>query len=235
VRTKGIIPALAAAAGISALAALSACAGAKAPAAGGEVEGRRFSLSLVPGPEYETTTRRLLFSLPIYPQVASWIETPRGEYVGTIYVTAKGARKAWVSAPKGGRPEALPVWTRLTATSRGRADAVSGPTPAGETKRSSGLAAGLKDGRYVVKLEVNRSYDYNERFDAGTSGVAGQPSIVYECELEVGDAPSKATFKPIGTGSVDGSDGSIRPGLEGITTALRILDGAEISCGEAAL
>jgi hypothetical protein len=41
--------------------------------------------------------------------------------------------------------------------------------------------------------------------------------------------PSKAVFKPIGTGSLDGSDGQIRPALEGITTALHLLDSAEIS------
>jgi hypothetical protein len=45
----------------------------------------------------------------------------------------------------------------------------------------------------------------------------------------LGEGPSSAVFRPVGTGAVDGSDGEIRPGLEGITTALELLDSAEIS------
>jgi hypothetical protein len=216
-------------AGFIALYALDSCASGKNPNETAAIQGGRFTLNLVPGSSYKFHTWWFIFPVPIYPQVACWIETPQGEYLGTIYATAKGAKKAWVSAPAAGRPEALPVWFHLQEKGKAFADAVSGATPSGATKRDSSLADSLKMGTYIVKLEINRSYDYNDRYTRENSGVVGQPSLIYECELAVGSGPSKAVFKPIGTGSLDGSDGDIRPTLEGITTALHLLDSAEIS------
>ena len=216
-------------ASLVAMAALASCAGQKNPAEPLRVQGKRFSLRLVPGPEYKATSWWLIFPIPIYPQVACWIETPRGEYIDTLYVTAKGAKKTWVSAPAGGRPEALPVWSSLMSKQKASADTVSGATPSGVTTSDSPLAATLPNGKYIVKLEVNRSYDYNERYTRANSGVTGQPSLIYECAIDLGSGPSKAAFTPIGTGSVDGSDGDIRQGLEGITSALKLLESADIS------
>jgi hypothetical protein len=220
---------------VGALAALSvlvlslgaSCAGERRAAPKAGMGGMNdITLRLTPGPAYKFTSRWFIFPVAIYPQVACWLETPQGEYVDTLYVTAKGAERTWVSAPPGGRPEALPVWSHLP---KGKAaDAVSGPTPSGATTRSAALGASLQRGNYVVKLEVNRSYDYNERYTRDNSGVTGQPSLIYACELETGGAASSAVFKAIGTGAVDGSDGDIRQGLEGITTALQLLDSAEI-------
>jgi len=170
----------------------------------------------------------------IYPQVACWIETPQGNYLDTIYATAKSARKAWRAAPPEGRPEALPVWFHLLLARSAAADGISGATPSGITARDSALAAALPSGTYAVKLEVNRSYDYNENYTRANSGVNGQPSLIYECAIVVGEGPSKGVFEPVGKGSIDGSDGEIRPGLEGITTALQLLERAEISYDEGA-
>jgi hypothetical protein len=214
--------------------AFACCAGHRSPVETARIQGRRFTLHLVPGPEYEFATRWFIFSVPIYPQVACWIESPQGDYVDTIYVTAKGAGKTWVSAPPGGRPESLPVWFHLRKKRSAAVDTISGPTPRGDTTRDSGLAAALSSGTYVVKLEINRSYDYNDRYTRANSGVNGQPSLIYECRITVGEGPSQGIFEPIGTGSVDGSDGNVRPGLEGITTALKLLDSAAISYDEGA-
>lgn len=214
-----------------ATAALAACAGQNSPGGTSRAAGGRLSLHLVPGPAYKFTSRWLIFPIPIYPQVACWIETPEGEYVDTIYVTAKGAKNKWVSAPSIGRPEALPVWSHLRKERAAVADALSGATPSGATTRDTPLPESVPKGKYTVKLEVNRSYDYNETYTRENSGVTGQPSLIYECSIEVGDGPSKATFVPVGRGSVEGSDGDIRPGLEGITTALDLFSSAEISYG----
>ena len=230
-RVTSVITAIVAS--LIALASLASCAGeatkaAPAPATA-QVRGSRFSLRLEPGPSYKFMSSWLIFPMPIYPQVACWIETPGGDYVDTIYATAKGARKQWLSAPANGRPEALPVWFGIQQGRRATADAISGATPSGATMRDSSLAASLKAGTYVVKLEINRSYDYNERYTRANSGVAGQPSLVYACEIAVGSGSGKAVLAPVGTGAVDGSDGDIRPGLDGITTALQLLSVAEIS------
>jgi hypothetical protein len=213
------------------LLAFASCASGEKSVEATSQHGERLVLSLAPGSAYRQTIRWLIFPVTIYPQLACWLETPDGGYVGTVYVTAKAAKKSWVSAPPGGRPEALPVWSAIRGSEPPVTDAISGPTPSGATMRDSSLAGSLRPGTYIAKLEVNRSYDYNDRYTRDSSGVDGQPSLIYECELEIGAAPSKAVFKPIGTGSLDGSAGRIRAGLEGLTTALQLLEGAELSFG----
>jgi len=190
-----------------------------APAPGMAQSGPRFELELVPGPQYRSSTRWFIFTLPIYPQVACWVEDSLGRYIDTIYVTAKGESSAWISAPKEGRPEALPVWNHAKA---GPTDAVSAATSASGVLRGSDLAARLPAGRYAIMLETNRSYDFNDAYPRESAGVSGQPSIIYRAEIPVGEAESEAVFAALGTGSPDGADGRIREGLAGMTTALEL-------------
>jgi hypothetical protein len=189
----------------------------------------RFRLEITPGPDYESSTTILLFiKIPIYPQVACWIESTDGTFVDTLYVTTKGARGKYVAAPSAGRPEALPVWEHRHSADRVAIDGVSSATPASASVHDASPRASLPDGRYNVFLEVNRSYDYNARYTTANSGVNGQPSLVYKAEIDVGKGPVDAAFVPVGTGSPDGSDGGIRGNLDGITTALTLLSKATI-------
>ena len=183
--------------------------------------GGRFTLRAVPGPGYHASmTLLLFFKVPLYPQIACWLEAENGQFVQTVYVTHRGGRKDFYSAPSGGRPEALPVWYHR-AGERGTLDAVSSATSTSNVSASRPADAALPPGSYFVFLEVNRSYDYNQTWTRANSGVNGQPSVIYRAVLDVkpGTA-SRAELQPFGAGSVDGSDGEIRPGLDGITTAL---------------
>jgi len=191
------------------------------------LSGPRFELALTPGPRYRHTMGFLFIRLQSSPQIACWIETPEGKYMDTIYVTEKVARKSWFGAPAAGRPEALPVWTHAKAAGP-LSDAVSGATPGGSVQVQSALPARLSPGRYIVKLEINASFDYNERYTRANSGVNGQPSLVYSGGIDVGKGESSVDLTPLGTGSLDGSDGNIRPGVEGLTTALQMLQSARI-------
>ncbi|HTP57654.1 MAG TPA: hypothetical protein VMM82_01985, partial [Spirochaetia bacterium] len=98
----------------------------------------------------------------------------------------------------------------------------------GTFRVESAVSGDLPAGTYVVKLEINASFDYNARYPRSSSGVNGQPSLVYAGTLETGKGESAVDLEPVGTGSIDGSDGSIRPGMEGITTALQMLQSAHI-------
>ena len=130
-------------------------------------------------------------------------------------------------APAEGRPEALPVFGHLKAEA---ADGVSAATSKGETLHDAGLGAGLPAGRYLVWLEVNRSYDYNAAYPKAGAGVNGQPSIVYRAELDLGGpVASEARFSPVGTGSPDGGDGEVREGLAGIDSALELFSSLTVS------
>jgi hypothetical protein len=207
---------------------LISCAPSGTRAATSPVSGPRFIVSLVPGPNYRSTATVLVFKLHYPPQAACWIETPDGKYLDTVYVTTKGSTKKWYSAPSAGRPEALPVWSHAALGAAASADAVSGATPGGATHHEAAAPRGLPVGRYVAKLEVNVSYDYNDRYTPKNAGVNGQPSLVYQTDIVVGEGQFTGVFAPIGVGSVDGSDGAVTPGLSGITTALTILQSAQI-------
>ncbi|MGO9411040.1 MAG: hypothetical protein ACLQCB_09855 [Spirochaetia bacterium] len=217
---------------VCAVLALGSCSPARAKPAAQSITGQRLELDLVPGSAFHHSLRFIIFRVPLYPQIACWVETPDGTYMGTIYATAKAAKKAWFGAPSAGRPEALPVWYHARQQGSGAADAVSGATPAGTVQVQSPLPTGLTPGMYVIKLEINSSFDYNERYTRANSGVNGQPSVVYSGQIVVGKGEAQADLAPIGTGSVDGSDGNIRPGLEGITTALQMLQSARVQYHE---
>lgn len=209
-------------------AVLVSCTRNRPQAAAAQVRGPRFALDLVPGPSYTHASAVIVFKMHFPPQIACWIESPDGRYLDTIYVTGKSAKKKFFAAPSAGRPEALPVWSHAAAGNAASVDAVSGATPGGGTHHESPAPQGLEPGRSIVKLEVNSSFDYNDHFTKANSGVNGQPSIIYQTDLLIGAGNFTGVFVPIGTGSVDGSDGKIRPGLEGITTALQILGSAQI-------
>jgi hypothetical protein len=207
-----------------------ACAGdaekLSAPAPG-TASGPRIQLALEPGSQYSKEMKTFIFGYTVYPQVAAWIETEDGRFIETLYVTQIAVTEKYRAAPKNGRPEALPIWSALRTTS---ADAVSAPTTVGSTVRYRNGAAGkLSPGTYVVKLETNRSYDWNGTYTKQNSGVNGQPSLLYRAVLRVGGQRDQADFVPIGTGSVDGSDGNVRLGLEGIDTALELFSSMKVS------
>uniref|UniRef100_A0A7C3IJD0 DUF2271 domain-containing protein n=1 Tax=Gracilinema caldarium TaxID=215591 RepID=A0A7C3IJD0_9SPIR len=202
---------------------ITACAGGE-PAAQvlkpATVSGARIELHLIPGKHYSKDMNILIFKYTVQPQVAAWIESPEGRYLDTLYVTEAAATKKYRAAPKQGRPEALPVWF---ARKTGAVDAVSAPTALDTAVHyGNGIAARLPAGNYTIMLEVNRSYDWNETYSKKNSGVNGQPSVIYRANLEIGKRPKEVRFEPIGIGSVDGSDGNIRPNLEGIDTALEL-------------
>lgn len=209
---------------------LAGCAGspeqATAPRPGVQ-SGTRFELSLVPGPEYAKDMKVFLFKYTVWPQVAVWLETTDGTFVDTLYVTELAVTKDYRAAPKEGRPEALPVWSALK---RAEVDGVSSPTTVGSTvEYGNDLASRLPAGTYIIKLETNRSYDWNDRYTKDNAGVNGQPSLIYVAELTIGGAADEATFVPIGIGSVDGFDGTMRPGLEGIDTALQLFASMKVA------
>jgi len=216
--------------GLSVLLALTACVGKPEPlpqAPLGAVSGTRFTLDLLPGPHYQKRQRAFVFSYTVQPQVAVWLEDEAGTFIATLYATEAVVTGRFRAAPRQGRPEALPVWTHLK---QGAVDAVSAPTMVGtELNYGSDLAARLPVGTYVVKLETNRSYDWNDRYTEQNSGVNGQPSLVYAARIRVGTDRDEAEFEPLGTGSVDGSDGILRPGLAGIDTALELFSSMKVS------
>jgi hypothetical protein len=188
-------------------------------------------LSIYPGAQWKIRTMFFIFPMTHTPQFAAWVEDEGGNYVSTILVSDRSARQNWRSAPKEGRPEALPVWNHVLARSggndRAEIDGVSSATPSGGITAGGGdnLIAGKE---YRIFFEVNHSFDYNESWprkdeSRKRTGVNGQPSLIYRAPFTAGK-PEQILLEPFGQGAPDGSHGNIIPGIEGMTSALLIVD-----------
>ena len=187
-------------------------------------------LTIEPGDHWFGKMKIFIFSVRKTPQIAAWIEDEKGQYIATITVTYKSAKKNWRAAPQAGRPEALPVWNhkRQNNSISDDIDTVSSATPKGsvEAKIDRGLL--INGNTYNVYLEINHSFDYNDYWTKDNSGVNGQPSLIYHTQFTAGE-PCRKPLVPTGYGSVDGSNGDITGGLENFTSALDIVKTAFIT------
>lgn len=160
------------------------------------------------------------------PQVAVWLEDADGNYIRTLYVTSRAEKRSWIFSPKDGRPESLPVWYCASGENPAKGggektalDAVSSATPKGGVIFDAEI-----DGEksYVLKAELNNSFDYNGFYTKKNSGVNGQPSVVYG-EIIPAGFTQEIRLELLGTGSLDGSDGIIHAETENLTTAQHIV------------
>ena len=189
------------------------------------------SVSVTQGADWISTARIGIITLKKTPQYAAWIETADGKYVQTLMVTSRSANNKWRGAPSKGRPEALPVWlaAKASGATKSDIDAATSATPeagAAVTGKAGGLVSGME---YVVRFEINHSFDYNATWpkdakegEAGFSGVNGQPSLVYEARFVAGKQ-AVVSLRPVGHGAVDGSSGALIAGTDGMTSALTIV------------
>ena len=195
----------------------------------------KLSVSVTPGKNWETTTWFGVFPMKHAPQFAVWIEDSSGNFVETLSVSGKSASNKWLGSPENGRPEALPVWRHKAAPAANEVDAASSATPKKNVELDRTGIDLVSGSEYTVYLELNTSFDYNDvwpkkakKTDANYSGVNGQPSVVYSARFVAGQNAS-VKLVPVGTGSVDGSDGTVRPGFDGLTTALTMMESATLS------
>lgn len=164
------------------------------------------------------------------PQCAVWIENENNEYISTLFVTKSVAKNKFSFAPKDGRPDSLPVWLSVTKDSKEKTkgnaqnlDAVSSVTPKQSVTVSKDLNL-VKGKTYIIKVEVNQSFDYNDYFTKDNSGVNGQPSVIYSGKVIPGEENQEIELKICGTGSVNGKSGKIYDdNLSKLTTAKEII------------
>ena len=191
-------------------------------------KGSMAELIIEPGEHWQGTMKVFVFSVKKTPQMAAWLEDENGQYIATITVTGRSAHNSWRSAPKEGRPEALPVWNhKYNNPSPDDIDTVSTATPQGSVITAIDNKLLVDGNTYHVYFEVNHSFDYNDYWTKDNSDVNGQPSLVYHAQFIAGE-PYRLPLVPIGHGSVDGSDGNIVRELGTITSALDIVKSVTI-------
>lgn len=169
------------------------------------------------------------------PQIAVWITDADGKIEKTLYVTQRASKKNWIGKPKNGRPESLPVWyhfannndeSLITDLSHKGAeneslDAITSATPKGGLFFDVDYDF-IKGKDYYIYAELNNSFDYNDNFTKKSSGVNGQPSVVYKAKIN-SQSEGEVKLDFAGTGSVNGSDGDIHDEGDKLTTAKNIV------------
>ena len=185
------------------------------------------------------------------PQFAIWLEDEQGNYLTTLYLTAKAADSSYQSLPFTGapdvvrRPEALPVWSHkrgkqtedglyMPSPQNPVEDAITSATPVGHYQVNSLVKAA--EGDVILKMEINRSFDFNEFWHrekfpedpiySGT-GSSGQPSLVYQAKLSTSTCGPRL-LEIVGRGHHSGQTGEIYGDLEGFTTALQLVAWAAV-------
>jgi hypothetical protein len=182
-------------------------------------------------------------------QTVVWIEDESGNYIETVFITNFIGRNGGgnrtdnpdIDYSAGNRLSAFPVWAHkrnVIDTTYGidnlyppsasqpsypaDMDAVSGATPNTDVQTKTLELSDLEYGEYECWIEVNRSFDFNEYHEY--SSYRGQPSLVWNVNINVGDNPDSSTVLDYtGYGSPDGSDGDISAPDSTITTAENLL------------
>ncbi len=186
----------------------------------GEPVKSALQLELVPGSAYSHWHLFGIFPKKLTPQMAAWVEDEEGQLISLLFLSSRSAEKSWVGGTD--RPEALSLFNgrhsaadTVSSATPGRSDAVS-MTP-GET------AVFDTTDLYTVFFEVNVSFDYNQKWPKESSGVNGQPSLVYSAVFP-GDFRGVVNLRPSGTGGLNGPVEHLIPELSGLTSALQIVE-----------
>ena len=195
------------------------------------------TVGIVPGAEYSHTKWFVVIPMKLTPQMAVWLESADGQFIGTVYVTEKAASGNWRGGKDVSRPEALPVYFHradLNRSSNGAADTVSGATPKkGDDDSQTWTGSfSLAAGKYRIMAEVNSSFDYNSNYPEQDENVNGQPSLVYAAGFEINESGKELQVRgnrefdlqPVGHGDPTGESGVMIPDLSGMTSALDMLD-----------
>jgi hypothetical protein len=211
-------------------------------------QGRTITIDLRTGEHYQSPPQPLFFGLTFttVPQVAFWVEDLSGNYIETLYVTKKSTNAGFKPADDPfstvARPEALPYWAHkrgvqyannLMVPDRDNTDldGMTGPTPLGNYDVVSKVDNQLR--QFRVLMEINRSFDFNDvyapdRFPDDPiysgSGSSGQPSVIYAATVNLDHSEDAYFLKAIGRGHHSGQDGELYTDMQGIDTALHLVD-----------
>ena len=185
----------------------------------------------------------LLMKINAPPQVAIWLEDVDGRFIDTLYVTSRFARQQWKLAlgqkkNETLRREALPYWLHKRSAKGLVPPTKASPLPdavTGATQKESFIlhTKAETDLQHVyVLLEANVPFDFNEtyakqakRSSARYNKRSGQPAIVYRTKIDL-RKPGTYTMKPVGHSSPSGEGGQLYEDLNGLTTALEMIEKA---------
>jgi len=207
-----------------------------------EEQGKGLTIEVKAGDHYSGPGASVLgVRLTGVPQMAIWIEDSKGNYIETLYVTkasSNGSYSAGIfSTEEVRRPEALPHWafsrgvrsddgSMMPSTAQPLADAITGATPLSSFDLKTKTT--MLKGDVVVKLEINRSYDFNGHYHKQAfpddliysgDGSSAQPALVYATTVNFDDETQHYFMHLLGHSHHSGQNGELYTDLSGFTTA----------------
>ena len=214
---------------------------------------KNFTLDMVTGAAYKHWEQVFLnIGYTVVPQMVVWLEDSQGNFVKTLYISGKSSNSDFIdvdnplfSERKIRRPEALPIWSHkrgqksedglfMPSLENPVVDGISAATPLGSFSLETGIPVDTEN--YIVNLEINRSYDWNEywSFDkfpddfVYNDGSNGQPSLLYQGKISLSDSKQVVLLDVVGHGHYSGKDGNVYVDLSGHTTALEMVKRAVV-------
>jgi len=192
-----------------------------------------------PGEDADTAVSlmvRFREGLEAAPAIAVWAETNTGTIIETLYldeVLAFGEEVEWQGV-KTSRHKLLPIWRhRHTVVSgvdpHGKVDAFAGATPAHSFTLDQNLRIAGDDG-FVLCVEVNAVHDPN---DAYPDRELGQPSLLYTAFIQPGKGNPYALLELTAHGGEAFENGAPGYDLEGIGSAVELIDLLLVKTGPA--
>lgn len=210
--------------------------------------GKKLMIDIKAGPHYSGPGAVILgVTTTGTPQMAIWLEDLKGNYLETLYVTKKASNGSYLSSlfdsKEVRRPEALPHWAfsrgvksedglYVPSVNNPIVDAVTGATPLASFELNTTIEESIKYDEVVVKLEINRSFDYNKFYHKDAfpeddiysgSGNTAQPSLIYATTINTESSNPYYFMSLIGHGHYSGKDGKIYSDSKEITTAKEML------------
>lgn len=212
-----------------------------------ESQGKELSIDVKAG-QYYSGPGATVFGVPLtgVPQMAVWTEDVDGHYIETLYVTKASSNSSYFaglfSKQEVRRPEALPHWAfsrgirskdglMMPSAAQPIADAMTGATPLSSFDLLT--TATTMTGEVVIKLEINRSFDFNDYYHKQAfpqdhiysgSGASAQPALVYAVTVNLNDATPYYFMKLLGHSHHSGKNGNIYTDMTGITTAKQMVE-----------
>ncbi len=196
--------------------------------------GGRLEVSVQTGKHYIHN----VFRVQMEPQMAFWVEDTKGTFIDNIYVTKSFYKNYLKGEVK--HPESLPVWLLRYETGKKRdtnkgIDAVSGATPVESFKKQWNIPGDFSRDTLVIFAEINNLFDYNETYKKRltrrsnkelevSSGVNGQPSVIYYGTIVLDSSKQEAEIFLSGIGEVQGKHGMVSTDIKKLTSARSIVE-----------
>ena len=190
--------------------------------------GKAVRIDILKGEEASALMKAGPFRFNILPQIVIWAEDETGHLLQTLYITGADYKKMrHAGKSKEGKQfyrECFPLWAfrleaaggTLPSKDNPYPDTVTSATPHGDFSLLTGWETDLNPTRLF--LEINQSADENAFFSEEKNDWAGQPALVYSCEIPV--SGHTVTMELAGHSGLMGSKPALYPDLTGFDTAL---------------